>query len=98
MLFFPGVLCLFHILVGVFLRGSHLIFHHTIPNSNLCKYVLRFRRILFQLPPDVGHVDPQDAVVIVGVGAPDAGDDGVVGHDPSGVLRQQGDDLELNLC
>ena len=46
----------------------------------------------------MGHIDAQNAVVIVRIRPPDIGNDGVIRHDTSGILRQEGEDLKFNLC
>lgn len=56
-----------------------------------------FCRILFQLPPDVGHIYPQDAVVVVGIGSPYIGNDGVIGNDFAGIAGKEGNNFEFDL-
>ena len=43
------------------------------------------------------HIDPQDLVVAVRVGAPDSADDIIVGKDFSGLFGQKGYQLVFDL-
>lgn len=81
----------------LFLRPP-LAFPHPISHADLREDISRLSRIGLQLPADVGHIYPQDlVVVIVRVGAPDVVDDVVIGEDAAAVFGQQGDQLVLDL-
>lgn len=75
----------------------HFILNHPVSNPNLRKYILRLRRVLLQLPSDVGHIDAQNAVVIVRIRPPDIGNDGVIRHNPAGILSQEGNNFKFYL-
>ena len=75
--------------------GSFLT--HPVADADFSKYVLGFCGIFLQLPADVCHIDAEDLIVAVRIGAPDFSDNGFIGHDPSGVLCQQADQLIFDL-
>ena len=75
----------------------HLILNHPISNPNLCKHILRFCWILFQFPSNMCHIHAQNTVIIVRIRPPDIRNNRIIRHDPAGILRQQGDNLKLDL-
>ena len=64
-----------------------LVLTHPIAHTNLCEDILGLGGILFQLPADVRHVDPEDLVIIVHIGTPDGIHDIAVGQDSAGIFR-----------
>jgi hypothetical protein len=75
----------------------HLILNHPISNPDLRKHILRFRRILLQFPSNMCHIYAQNTVIIVRIGTPDIRNNRIIRHDSAGILRQQGDNLKLDL-
>ena len=69
------------------------ILSHPIAYAYFCVDVFRLSRVSLNLPPYVSHIDPQDLVVVVRIGTPYAGQDGGIGDNLSGILRQKGDDF-----
>ena len=71
--------------------------HDPVAHAHLRENILGLRRIFFNLPADIGHVDPKDPVVVFHVGPPDLLDDGIIGHHLPGIFPQKADDLILVL-
>ena len=61
-------------------------FRHAVAYAHFGEKVFRFGRIFFNLPADVGHVDPKNLVIAAGPGPPQLLDDGIIGHHTAGVL------------
>ena len=72
-------------------------FDHAVAHAHLGEDVLRLGRVLFDLSADVGHVDPEDLVVALALGAPQLLHDEVIGQDLAGAFAQQGHDFILVL-
>ena len=83
------------------LRGIVLSFRvffcHPVTDADLGKDVDRLCRIRFDLASDICHGDPQDGIVVLGIGPPDMFDQPVIEQNFSAVSGKKGDDLELVL-
>ena len=67
--------------------GSRVfILYHPVANANLSKDIFGLGRVFFNLPADIGHIDPKDLVIIVHVRPPDGVHDGAIGQDLAGIF------------
>ena len=66
-----------------------------VAHADVGDFVLGRGGILLDLAADVRHVDAQDLIVRLGLGAPDLADEEIVGQHLTGVFAQQRHDLEL---
>ena len=76
--------------LSVFLR-------HAVADADFREDILGVTGIFFDFTPDVGHIDPQNLVVVVRVRSPDPGDDGIVGQHPPRIFGEQGHEFVLYL-
>ena len=71
---------------------------HPVSDPDLCQDILRLRRIFFQLAPDIGHIDPQDAVVVrIRKRPPYMRDNRIIGNDTAAVLGEKDNDFVFDL-
>ena len=59
-----------------------LFLRHTVAYTDFRADVIGFCGIRLQLPPDMCHIDPENAIVIGGIGSPDTADDVIIGQHP----------------
>ena len=72
------------------------ILKHPVANTQLCKNILRFARVFFDLTANIRHIDAQNPVVIISIRPPDLVNQCVIGHNLAGILGQQRNNLVLH--
>ena len=78
--------------------GALLGFRHAVADADLCKDMLRSGRVLLDFAADVGHIHPQDLVVVIHIGAPYLFHEIGIGEYLAAVSGKQSEELEFDLC
>ena len=65
---------------------QRVTFRHPVPYSDLCKYILWLRRIFFNFPANICHINAQDLVIASGLWPPKFLNNKIISKDLAAVL------------